>query len=80
MDETHQTFDSLDNTEKPTEDWKTGGEAPTGAQKSYINTLAEGAGVDVEEPATKAEASDKIDELQHLARATTKDKDIVEGD
>ena len=74
------TPQSLDNTQKPTEDWKTGDEAPTGAQKSYINTLAEGTGAEVPEPATKAEASDKIDELQDLARATPKDKDIVEGD
>ena len=36
----------------------------TGAQESYLNTLATEAGENVEEDLTKAEASKKIDELR----------------
>lgn len=53
-----------DNTVKPPEEWKTGEEPMTGAQKSYLNTLADEAHVEVDEDLTKAEASMKIDELQ----------------
>jgi hypothetical protein len=52
------------NTVKPPEKWKTGDEPMTGAQRSYLNTLADEAGVEVEDDLTKAEASKKIDELQ----------------
>ena len=36
----------------------------TGAQRSYLNTLASEAGEQVDEDITKAEASKRIDELQ----------------
>ena len=52
------------NAIKNPEEWKTGEESMTGAQKSYLNTLADEAGEEVEEDLTKAEASRKIDELQ----------------
>jgi hypothetical protein len=45
-------------------DWTTGDEPMTGAQESYLNTLASEAGESVEEDLTKAEASRRIDELQ----------------
>ena len=51
-------------TEKDPADWVTGGEPATGAQKSYLSTLARQAGEDVPEDITKADASRKIDELQ----------------
>ena len=44
--------------------WKTGDEPITGAQQSYLETLASEAGGQVEDDLTKAEASKKIDELQ----------------
>ena len=46
--------------------WTTGGEPMTGAQESYVHTLARQAGEEEELPAemTKAEASEKIEELQ----------------
>jgi hypothetical protein len=50
--------------EKDPSDWVTGGEPATGAQKSYLNTLAREAGEEVPEDITKADASVKIDELQ----------------
>ncbi|HEY0067715.1 MAG TPA: DUF3072 domain-containing protein [Flavisolibacter sp.] len=52
------------NTIKDPADWKTGDEPMTGAQRSYLNTLASEAGEQVEEDLTKADASRKIDELQ----------------
>ena len=53
------------NTIKDPDDWTTGEEPMTGAQESYLNTLATEAGENVEEELTKAEASKKIDELRH---------------
>ena len=50
----------------PTE-WTTGDEPMTGAQDSYLHTLARKAGEEVEEGLTKAEASMKIDELRDKA-------------
>jgi hypothetical protein len=50
--------------EKDPGDWVTGDEPMTGPQESYLNTLAREAGEDVEEDLTKAEASEKIDDLQ----------------
>ena len=49
---------------KDPEEWTTGDEPMTGAQDSYLHTLAREAGEPVEEDLTKAEASQKIDKLQ----------------
>lgn len=45
-------------------DWTTGEEPMTGAQRSYLHTLAEEAHEQVPEELTKAEASRMIDELR----------------
>lgn len=56
---------NTDNTKKDPKDWKTGEERATGAQKSYIETMATEAGVEIDtENLTKAEAAQKIEELQ----------------
>ena len=52
------------NTVKDPDEWTTGDEPMTGAQKSYLKTLSDEAGVEVEENLTKAEASKRIEELQ----------------
>ena len=52
---------------KDPEEWVTGEEPMTGAQDSYVHTLAREAGEDVPEEMTKAEASEKIDELREKA-------------
>lgn len=52
------------NTVKDPDDWTTGDEPMTGAQRSYLNTLASEAGEEIDDNLTKAEASKKIDELQ----------------
>ncbi|HEY7611934.1 MAG TPA: DUF3072 domain-containing protein [Gemmatimonadales bacterium] len=49
---------------KDPDDWTTGDQPMTGAQESYLNTLATEAGEAVEPDLTKAEASKRIDELQ----------------
>ncbi|WP_306216300.1 DUF3072 domain-containing protein [Actinoplanes sp. RD1] len=61
---TGQDTDNSSNTIKDPSDWTTGGEPATGAQQSYLHTLASEAGEDVPEEPTKAEASQLIDELQ----------------
>jgi hypothetical protein len=53
-----------DNAIKDPDNWKTGDEPITGAQRSYLNTLADEAGENIDDDLTKAEASKKIDELQ----------------
>lgn len=57
--------DTNSNAVKNPNDWTTGGEEMTGAQKSYLTTLSQEAGEKLDEDLTKAEASKKIDELQH---------------
>ncbi len=52
------------NMEKDPDDWVTGDEPMTGAQRSYLKTLCEEAHVEFDERLTKAEASRRIDELQ----------------
>ncbi|MCO8276991.1 DUF3072 domain-containing protein [Actinoplanes sp. TRM 88003] len=54
----------LSNAEKDPSDWTTGDEPATGAQESYLHTLAGEANEEVPDGLTKAEASQKIDELQ----------------
>jgi hypothetical protein len=54
------------NTIKNPDDWTTGDEPMTGAQRSYLHTLAEEAGVRVDDDLTKADASKKIEELQQV--------------
>jgi hypothetical protein len=52
------------DTIKDPEEWTTGDEPATGAQLSYLGTLAREAGREVPENLTKAQASSLIDELQ----------------
>jgi Protein of unknown function (DUF3072) len=52
------------NTQKDPDEWVTGDEPMTGAQKSYLGTLAQEAGEDLDESLSKADASKRIDELQ----------------
>jgi Protein of unknown function (DUF3072) len=56
--------DAAGHTAKDPEDWTTGDEPMTGAQRSYLQTLCEGAGEPLGEPLTKAQASVRIAALQ----------------
>ena len=50
--------------EKDPADWVTGDEPLTGPQRSYLETLAREAGIDVPEGLTRAQASELIERLQ----------------
>ena len=52
------------NTQKDPDEWTTGDEPMTGAQRSYLKTLSDEANEPFDENLTKAEASKRIDELQ----------------
>ena len=52
------------NMEKEPDEWVTGDEPMTGAQRSYLKTLSEQAHEPFDENLTKAEASKRIEELQ----------------
>ena len=52
------------NTVKDPEEWKTGDEPMTGAQRSYLKTLSDEAQEPMEEGLTKAQAAKRIEELQ----------------
>jgi hypothetical protein len=54
------------NTEKPVEDWVSGGDPMTGAQASYLKTLSEEAHQEeaFSDDLTKADASKRIDALK----------------
>lgn len=54
----------VSNTIKDPDEWKTGNEEMTGAQRSYLHTLSDEAGEEPEDDLTKAEAAKRIDELQ----------------
>ena len=46
------------------DEWKTGDEPMTDAQRSYLETLSREAGEDFDESLSKADASKRIDELR----------------
>ena len=50
--------------QKDPDEWKTGDEPMTSAQRSYLETLAQDTGEEVDENLTKADASKRIDELR----------------
>jgi uncharacterized damage-inducible protein DinB len=52
------------NAEKDPDDWVTGDEPMTGAQASYLRTLTQEAGEEFDDGLTKAQASQRIEELQ----------------
>ena len=57
-----------DNTQKDPKDWVSGDDPMTGAQESYLKTLAEQAHEQPpEDELTKAEASELIDKMRQKA-------------
>lgn len=57
--------------QKDPDQWKTGDEPMTAAQRSYLETLAQDTGETVDEDLTKAEASKLIDELRERSPRLT---------
>jgi hypothetical protein len=64
MDENNRTGSQTSNMLKDPDEWTTGDERITGAQRSFLKTLSDEAGEEFDENLTKAEASKRIDELQ----------------
>jgi len=64
MNKTTVTENTNSNLIKDPDEWKTGDEEITAAQRSYLQTLASEAGEEVDLNITKAEASKRIEELQ----------------
>jgi len=58
------------NNVKDPDQWTTGDEPMTGAQRSYLKTLADEAGEEADDTLTKAEASKRIDELRDMTGRT----------
>ena len=54
------------NPEKDPSEWTTGDEPMTGPQASYLKTLCQEARVEFDETLTKAQASQRIEELQKI--------------
>ena len=50
--------------QKEPDEWKTGDEPMTAAQRSYLETLSRDTGEPLDDDLTKAEASKRIDELR----------------
>ena len=65
-DQTNPKSADDSNTRKEPDDWVSGDEPMTGAQRSYLKTLSEQAHVDnaYDEGLSKAEASKRIDALK----------------
>jgi hypothetical protein len=60
----NQTNTGQPGLQRDPDEWKTGDEPMTDAQRSYLETLARESGEELEEDLTKAEASKRIDELR----------------
>ena len=56
--------DQAGTTEKDPDNWVTGDEPMTGAQRSYLDTLGREAGEELPGDLTKAQASEEIERLQ----------------
>lgn len=65
MSDSNNDASNRPSAQKDPDDWVTGDESLTGPQASYLKTLAQEAGEEFDPELTKAEASKKIDELQH---------------
>lgn len=61
------------NVNRDPEEWVTGDEPMTSAQRSYLDTLAREAGEEIPADLTKAEASEHIDRLQQQSNRLSGD-------
>ena len=66
MTDQHQSSSNQQALQKDPDEWKTGDEPMTAAQRSYLETLSREIGEPFEETLTKAEASKRIDALRFL--------------
>jgi hypothetical protein len=64
MKNNNDTPDTNSALQKDPDEWKTGDEPMTAAQRSYLETLCRDTGETLDDELTKAEASKRIDELR----------------
>ena len=57
------------------DEWKTGDEPMTDAQRSYLETLCRETGEEFDETLSKADASKRIDELRERSPRLAQDED-----
>jgi len=62
---------SVAGLQRDPEEWKTGDEPMTAAQRSYLETLARESGEEFNEELTKAEASKRLDQLRQKSPRLT---------
>ena len=79
-DKATQAHANESNMEKDPDQWVTGDEPMTGAQRSYLKTLSEEAQVPFDDRLTKAEASKRIEELQAVRNRRKPQSDDSETD
>jgi DUF3072 family protein len=68
---THHTDQS--GLQRDPDEWKTGDEPMTGAQRSYLETLCRDTGEEFDETLSKADASKRIDELRERSPRLTQE-------
>ena len=61
----HRPTDDTAQLQRDPDEWKTGDEPMTDAQRSYLETLCNETGEDFDDSLSKAEASKRIDELRN---------------
>jgi hypothetical protein len=61
---THADHHTPSGLQRDPDEWKTGDEPMTDAQRSYLETLCHDTGEEFDESLSKAEASKRIDELR----------------
>jgi hypothetical protein len=61
----NQSMDATENAlQRDPDEWKTGNEPMTDAQRSYLETLCRETGEEFDDTLSKADASKRIDELR----------------
>ena len=73
MKERHTTNNDAAGLQRDPDEWKTGDEPMTAAQRSYLETLCRETGEEFDETLSKADASKRIDELRERSPRLTQD-------
>ena len=73
MKETHTTHNDEAGLQRDPDEWKTGDEPMTAAQRSYLETLCRETGEEFDETLSKADASKRIDELRERSPRLTQE-------
>jgi DUF3072 family protein len=74
----HETTNAIPQpaVQRDPDEWKTGDEPMTDAQRSYLETLCRETGEELDDTLTKAEASKRIEELRARSPRLADSKDV----